>query len=138
MADARILYKGVVCEFHEYTDNWTCDISGGEFRADTLGKLKTKIDALLKKESTFEPFKAIKDDYREFFVPVTVTSRAEDGDIWIKSADGKRSKANQKTVYVDSSDNNALIQEIIGYKLAQKKLDDKMDECRKKLKLLYS
>jgi len=89
-------YKGFWLSYMEEDDEWRgLREHEIEKKAKSLSKLKEGIDALLKKESGFKPFEAIKtNEYTGAFgyKVVTITSITDDNEVWIKNPDGTREK----------------------------------------------
>lgn len=124
MSDIKIDYEGETIEFVEYSDEWRWN----NYSNVSLKKVKSYIDRAARKD--FEPFVAIQSHYSEGFRKVTVTSRADDGGYWIKDPEGRRKKASDNDLFIDSADNLALIEQAATLSKQARALQD---EARKVL-----
>lgn len=113
----KTTYKGVDITYSEHGDIWDCEHVTKKYQHESLSKVKDRIDAWIKAENTFERFTALRISTasygkQKFGNVVTVTSRTEDGDLWV-TEDGDRSKIDKRYIdshiVADTSENRARV-----------------------------
>ena len=104
MDHPTIEYKGEIIKFYEWDETWNWK----DTAATSLKKAKAAIDKAHKE--VFRDTKALVKNYDGAFEVVSITSQAEDGEFWIKTAEGKRSKENR--LYLNSQKNLDITEEI--------------------------
>lgn len=90
----KVDYKGFEIKFNDGSESWSSSIDGVSFSRQKLADAKKKIDEFIKQESAFTNLHAIiADTYswrdRPIGSIVTITSVANNGDVWIKDNKGR-------------------------------------------------
>lgn len=112
MGKFEVEYRGFTITYHEEDEVWYCHLNNKRFDKETLKQAKKRIDDFLKEAfNRFDVYTSdgyARDSYAKI---VTVTSIAEDGQLWTIDAKGSRSKIHKKYCYVLNDKNTELIAE---------------------------
>ena len=119
-------YNGFVIKFNEWSELWEASLEGHTaYSKPSLKAVKESIDKQLK--SKFVRISAFLNEWRRGYVKVTITSIDEDGtNAWVTKTNGSRGKESLASLYADTPDNVALIEEINITNKQIKVLEDKV------------
>jgi hypothetical protein len=139
----RYEYKGVIITYDEPENIWRFELRGRQRRADSLASVKKSIDAPVKEKGPpFTRFQAYYDAGWRNFQMCEVTSIADEtrygeAEVWCynsRSSYGNRFKTQASRIYPTDENNAKVICEIMAIMDTIKKLQDKADNLKKKLK----
>lgn len=110
-------HAGLQCVYHEASDTWSTKLDGSDVSADSLTKLRQKIDRITKPKAERRPAIVLGGAYySDGDAFVTVTSVDDDAassryrDAWVKLADGSRRKVGLSYLRADSPGNRERAQ----------------------------
>ena len=125
-----INYKGQPIEL----DQKTGEFSWSDFKSTALLDVKKKIDAVQKQSLKvnailFDGYDGFNGRYKE----ITITSRADLRNVWIKNNKGDRSKCSLHDLYADTEKNRQAMKEIKQLREQRSELDNKIYALEKSL-----
>lgn len=104
------------------------EVGSSNIGANTLEKLKTKIDGIERKNfNRVKVLKIVSVFPTAKFIKCEVTSHAGDGDAWVISEKGIRSKESADRLIVDNDDTASKIEAIKGFEVIVKKFRNERD-----------
>ena len=146
MSEIITEYKGFKITFDEFTESWKCEIKEGSWSEKvSLKDIKKSIDLFLKKESEFKDTKAITLDTsswrgKKFGSIVTITSVADDGDVWIRTPSGEREKIGKglrSSLCSLTDENKVKLAEIFDLGRENEKILSKIDKVKDSMEKIF-
>ncbi len=138
MEEISVIYKGWRIVFVE--DSWekkeywvlVDDDNNRDYKNEKLKVVKEYIDRLNKKD--FKQFEIYHRGWRGGYHKFIVTSINEDGDLWIKTSQGRRQKIRADQAVILSDENDSIIKEILDIENTIKQLNNNLSLKSKELK----
>ena len=125
----------VEVRYDEASDNWFAELDDEPLRAETLTKLKEKIDRRLSPKAKARRIPAFFAEYSGPPVPCVATSLTDRG-AYIRISFGKKNERKQVSfnyVYADTPENRKLIEEIIALHEQENSIYQQQQALKQKL-----
>jgi hypothetical protein len=129
------IYKDFVIEYHEFDNSFVARIGISEYKNKELGKVRDKIDRLLKPE--FKRVSALLHESYNIsskYCVVDVTSLDSVEEAWVITDKNSRSKQHVKKLFENTESNLKIFNSIKEMEVEIKNITDKIDEKFKELK----
>jgi hypothetical protein len=137
----KTTYRDVEITFDEKNETWNCEVNTRRSSRTNLKDCKAAIDKFLdgekKLKHKFDRFEVIKKDYSQW-ERLTVTSITDDA-VWVTDARGNRQKNSEydcKGLFLDTPENNAIIEQIKQKEADIKSANDQIRQLKASLSYL--
>lgn len=135
-------YREVTITFDENNETWNCQVNTKHRSRTNLKDCKDAIDKFLdgeeKLKKKFDRFEVIRKDYHSGWEKLTVTSVTDDA-VWVTDAKGNRQKKSDydcRSLFLDTVENNATIEQIKLKEAEAKKVYKEIEKLIETLKYL--